>query len=74
MTLELIIEKTLQTFQKLPNDKALEVSDFADFILNRYEEQFLQNGIQKIVSDSDVFNFLNEDEDLYSVADVKGKL
>lgn len=74
MTRELIIEKTLQTLHKLPEDKAIEVADFADFILKKYEEQSLQEGIETLVSDSNAFNFLNEDENLYSIADIKEKM
>ena len=74
MTRELIIEKTLQTLHKLPQDKAMEVADFADFILKKYEEQSMQKGIEMIVSESEAFNFLNEDENLYSIADIKEKL
>jgi len=74
MKRELIIEKTMQALQQLPEDKAIEVADFADFILKKYEEQLMQKGIEKLVSDSDAFNFLNEEESLYSVADIKESL
>ncbi|MCW3114570.1 MAG: hypothetical protein JWR18_2966, partial [Segetibacter sp.] len=45
--------------------------DFADFLLKKYEEQTLQKGIEKLQSQGNVFNFLNEDEELYSASDVK---
>jgi hypothetical protein len=74
MSRKSIIERTLKTIQRLPEDKAMEVADFADFIFKRHEEQLMQNGIEKIVSESETFNFLNEEENLYSIADIKEKL
>jgi hypothetical protein len=71
MTKEAIIEKTLQTLNVLPAEKAEEVADFADFILKKHEEYILQKGIYKITEDSEAFNFLNEDEVFYSVKDIK---
>ena len=56
---------------QLPEDKAQEISDFVDFIIKRYEEHQLTEGIQKITSKSEAFNFLNEEEDVYSLSDLK---
>ncbi|WP_183577290.1 hypothetical protein HDF18_11545 [Mucilaginibacter sp. X5P1] len=73
MTKEAIIEKTLRTLNVLPNEKAEEVADFADFIMKKYEDDSLQEGIQKIVEHSTAFNFLNDEEYLYSIKDIKEK-
>ena len=73
MTKEAIIEKTLKTLNVLPAEKAEEIADFADYVLKKYEEHILQEGIYKIVEESDAFNFLNEEEVLYSKKDIKGK-
>jgi hypothetical protein len=73
MTKEAIIEKTVKTLNILPSDKAEEIADFADFILKKHEEYVLQEGIYKLVEDSETFNFLNEEEALYSVKDIKKK-
>ena len=56
---------------KLPQEKAEEVADFADYILKKYEEQNLQKGIYKLVEDSAAFHFLHEEEDLYNINDVQ---
>jgi hypothetical protein len=56
---------------QLPEDIAEEISDFADFVLKRYEGHELTNGIQKMTSESQSFEFLNNEEELYSVADLK---
>lgn len=71
MTRQLIIERTLSVINQLPEDKAEEISDFADFVLKRYEEQELTNGIQKVVSESQAFYFLDNEAEIYSVADLK---
>jgi hypothetical protein len=73
MTKEAIIEKTLKTLSVLPDEKAEEVADFADYIMKKHEDDLLQKGIQGIVEQSNTFSFLNNDEDLYSVEDVKEK-
>jgi hypothetical protein len=71
MTREAIIERTVQIINQLPEDKAIEISDFADFIIKRYEEQLLAENIQNIVSESETFHFLNVEESIYSVTDLK---
>jgi len=71
MTKQIIIERTLKIINQLPEDKAAEISDFADFVFKRYEEYELTKGIQKLVSESETFAFLNKEEDLYSLADLK---
>ncbi|MEO6732265.1 MAG: hypothetical protein ABIN01_13695 [Ferruginibacter sp.] len=71
MTRQLIIERTLKAINQLPADKAEEISDFAEFVIKRYEEHKLTEGIQKLTADSQGFDFLKSEEDLYSVADLK---
>ena len=73
MTKEAIIQKTIKTLSKLPNEKAEEVADFVDDILKKYEDHILVNGIEKLVSKSQAFQFLNDDEDIYSEDDIKEK-
>ena len=71
MTRQIIIERTLKIINQLPEDKALEISDFADFIFKRFEEQELTKGIQKMVAESQTFDFLKNEEEDYSLADLK---
>ena len=71
MTRQAIIEHTIKAINQLPEDKAKEISDFADSIIKRYDEYRLTQQIQELTSNSQVFNFLNEEEDLYSEADIK---
>jgi hypothetical protein len=71
MTQSTIIENTISVLSKLPAEKVAEVKDFADFVLKRHEETVLQQGITQIVSDSKVFAFLADEEDLYTKEDLK---
>ena len=70
-TKQAIIERTIKAINQLPEDKAVEISDFAEFIIKRYEEYQLIESIQQLTTDSKAFDFLNHEEDLYSEADLK---
>ncbi|MGA0556621.1 hypothetical protein ACO2Q8_08220 [Larkinella sp. VNQ87] len=71
MTKQAIIERTIEAINQLPDDKAEAISDFADFVRKRYEEEQLLQGIRKLTAEGSVFDFLTEDEDLYTEADLK---
>ena len=73
MAREALINKTISTLWKLPQDKVKEVSDFADFILKKYDDEILLLGMNKLVTDAKTFYFLKDEEDLYSVEDMKEK-
>ena len=73
MTRQAIIERTVQVINQLPQEKASEISDFADFLIKKYEEQLIIDNIQKLVTESKSFSFLNEEEDLYYLSDLKEK-
>jgi hypothetical protein len=70
-SIQSIIDKTAEILSKLPIEKAEEISDFALFVLNRYEEDSLKTGIKKLVEESKSFDFLNNEEDIYSLSDIK---
>ena len=71
MTRQAIIERTIKAINPLPEDKAAEILDFADLVCKRYEQYSMEQGIQKLTSDSQAFDFLHNEEDLYSVANLK---
>lgn len=73
MNRQVLIDNAINKIRQLPDVKIKEVNDFADFLLSKIDENITLEGIQKIVSDSKTFNFLNEEEDLYSVNDLKEK-
>nr|NQU88963.1 hypothetical protein [Bacteroidota bacterium] len=67
---ETLIKKTLTALSRLPQDKVSEISDFADFVLKKYDEEILQKGIETLVSESKIYEFLKEEEDLYTLEDL----
>ena len=71
MTRRLIIERTVNAINQLPEEKAVEISDFAEFIIKRFEEQRLTEGIQNLITTSQSFSFLAEEEEIYTIADLK---
>jgi hypothetical protein len=71
MTRQAIIEKTLKAINQLPENKAEEISDFAEFIIKKYEDQKLTTAIQQMASESKTFEFLESEEELYTVSDLK---
>jgi hypothetical protein len=73
MTKQAIIEKTIKAINELPEEKAEKVADFADIVLKQYEENILQKGIEKLIEQSGTFQFLLDDEDLYTDEDIKEK-
>lgn len=73
MTRHALIERTLKTINHLPTEKIEEISTYAEFILKRHEEKNLFKGIQKLNTQSTSFDFLNEEEEIYSIADLKSQ-
>ncbi len=71
MNRQVIIERTVKAINHLPEDKAKEISDFAEFIMKQYEERVLTEGITNLTSNSKAFDFLKDEEDLYTEADIK---
>ena len=70
MTKQGLITRTVETLEKLPEVK---IHEIADFVLKKYEENILQKGIESLVSESDSFAFLHDEEDLYDESDLKEK-
>lgn len=71
MTKQAIIKQTVEAINQLPENKAEEISSFISFLIKRYEEQQLNKGIEQLIVESKTFDFLNNEEDLYSAADLK---
>lgn len=66
-----LVDQVLQTVNQLPEEKISEVIDFAAYMLKKYEETILQKGIERLVETSDAFAFLHDEEDLYTLDDLK---
>lgn len=66
-----LISKTLEALEELPEEKVLQISEFVDFLMKKHEDELIQKGIYKITEESESFNFLHEEEDLYTIKDLK---
>lgn len=71
MTKQAIIDRTVQVINQLPEEKAIEISDFVEFVFKRYEESILSDGLQQLAAESKSFSFLEQEEELYSEKDLK---
>lgn len=73
MNRSILIKETMDKIHQLPDGKIQEINDFAEFLLSKIDDKILLEGIQKLSSDSKSFEYLNNEEDLYSVNDLKEK-
>ncbi len=72
-------QRFFEEFMHLPNNIQQEVIDFTHFIIKKQnnnfelydENQSLINDIQFNIENSQIYEFLKEEEDLYSLADAK---
>lgn len=71
MNRQVLIANTIDKIRQLPDLKIKEINDFADFLLSRIDDKIILEGIQKMVSDSKSFDYLKDEEDLYTVEDLK---
>lgn len=68
-----LLKETVDKIQQLPDLKIQEINDFAQFLLSRIDDKILLEGIQKLATDSKSFEYLKNEEELYSVNDLKEK-
>jgi hypothetical protein len=66
-----LIENTLEKIKQLPDIKLKEINEYADFLISRIDDNIIRDGIQEITSQNESFDFLKEDEDIYTVEDLK---
>lgn len=68
-----LLKKTVEKLDKLSEDKLKEVEKYIDNLLIKSDDKLLTEGIQKLTSDSKSFEYLNNEEDIYTVNDLKEK-
>ncbi|MCE3296142.1 MAG: hypothetical protein K0R65_1856 [Crocinitomicaceae bacterium] len=73
MRKEKLIQYTISNIKKLPENKISEVNDYIEFLLSKIENQLLSEEVQKTVSTSKSYDFLEQDPELYSLSDIKSK-
>jgi hypothetical protein len=71
MNRQVLIASTIDKIRQLPDIKIKEINDFADFLLSKIDDKIILEGIQNMVSDSKSFDYLNNEENLYTVEDLK---
>ena len=71
MDRQVLIETTDSKIRQLPDAKIKEINDFADYLLSKIDDKIIQEGIQKMTSDSKAFEFLKDEDDLYTLNDLK---
>ena len=71
MDRSILIKETIAKIHQLPDVKIQEINDFAEFLLSKTDDKILPKGIQKITSDSKSHDYFKNEEDLYSVKDLK---
>lgn len=73
MSRQELLDLTIDKIKKLPDVKIREINDFAEFLLSKLDDALILEGIQKLTSDAKCFEYLQDEEDLYSVSDLKEK-
>ena len=71
MSRQALIEKAIRAINELPESKGEEVSDFIEFLIRKHENELLNEGISKLLTSSKSFEFLAEEDDLYTLSDIK---
>lgn len=71
MTTEAIIKKAVSTMSKLSQNNVEEVADFAEFLLQKQENDEIMKFTYQILDKSEVFDFLHEEEEIYNLSDAK---
>jgi len=65
-----LINNTINKISLLPNGRLKEVSDYIDFLLKLNDDKEITNDIMEITSNSESFDFLNNEEDIYDESDL----
>jgi hypothetical protein len=71
MNRKVLIDNIISKIRQLPDTKISEINDFADFLLSKIDDKIILKGIEKLISDSKSFDYINDEEDLYTVNDLK---
>jgi hypothetical protein len=71
MNREELLQLTIDKLQRLPENKLIEVSDFAEFLLSRIDEHILTEGIKRLAGQSKAYDFLKDEDIQYTVNDLK---
>lgn len=65
------MEDTISKLNRLSDEKLAEVNDFIDFLVSKMDDRIMQENLQNLSAQSRAFDFLDQEEDLYTVNDLK---
>lgn len=68
-----VIDKTIEYLKVLPENKVEEALDYIEYLYNKNEDTVLTQGIIRLASESKSFDFLELEEDIYTLDDIKGQ-
>jgi len=68
-----VIDKTIEYLRGLPENKVEEALDYIEYLYNKNEDTVLTQGIIRLASESKSFDFLEFEEDIYTLDDIKGQ-
>lgn len=71
MDKNILISQGIKLLENLPENKLNRAVEFIDFLSKKHKEELeLLNGIEILVSKSEIFSFLNQEENLYEKSDL----
>ena len=71
MSKEKMLKNTIAKLQQLDKSNLKEANDFVDFLLTKVSNRELTKEIQKQAEEGKAFSFLQDEEELYSIQDLK---
>lgn len=66
-----VIDKTIQYLKILPENKVKEALDYIEYLYNKNEDSILTEGMMRLSAESGSFDFLEDEEELYTYDDIK---
>ena len=66
-----VIEKTIEYLKVLPENRIEEALDYIEYLYNKSEDVILLEGIKHLSGKSASFDFLQDEEELYTLDDIK---
>lgn len=66
-----VIDKTIKYLKVLPENKIEEALEYIEYLYNKNEDIVLTEGMKRLSAESGSFDFLKDEEDLYTYDDIK---
>ncbi|MCW9709116.1 hypothetical protein [Fodinibius salsisoli] len=67
-----VLKNTIEKLHQLDDVELKEAKDFVDFLLSKVAERGLVDEIQQQAEKGKSFDFLHDEEELYTLEDLKG--